>query len=60
MSTETREEDLFSYSNILHLIPLKQNLSLNLELGWQPGNPSDAPVSTHHSNGVIVMIIALK
>ena len=29
----------------LYLIPLRQGLSLNLELGWRPASPSDLLVS---------------
>lgn len=29
---------------MLHLIPLRQGLSLKLELGWQPASLSDPPV----------------
>ena len=35
-----------SYSVALNLSPVRQGLSLNLELGWWPASPSDPPVST--------------
>lgn len=34
-----------SYSVMLHLIPLRQGLSLNLGLGWWPGSPQSPPPS---------------
>lgn len=33
-------------------ITLRQGLSLHLELGWQPGSPSDLLVSASHSTAV--------
>lgn len=35
----------------LHLIFLRWDLSLNLELGWQSANPSTPPASSPHSVG---------
>lgn len=40
-------------SNPLDLIPLRQNLSLSLELDWQPVGSKNAPVSVFHSAGVM-------
>lgn len=36
----------------LCLAPLRQDLSQNLGLGWQPANPGDAPVSLSPSAGL--------
>lgn len=36
----------------LHLIPMRQVLSLNLELGCQTEGTGDPPASTSHSAGV--------
>lgn len=47
------EEAFKCLTSFLHLIPLRQNLSLNLELSWQPASPTDPPVSTPHSAEVI-------
>lgn len=41
-----------SSSITLRLIPLRQDLSLDLELGWQPASPCDPLVSNPHSTGV--------
>lgn len=38
------------------LIPLRQHLSLNLELDWQPANPSGPRGSVPHSGNVAVVI----
>lgn len=39
-NVEARGEYLGSYLIICHSIPPRQDLSLNLELGWQPEHPS--------------------
>lgn len=36
-----------SHSATLYFIPLRDDLSLNLKLGWQPSTPNDPPASTH-------------
>lgn len=41
-----------SSSITLHFIPLRKNLSLDLELDWQPASPCDPLVSDPHSTGV--------
>jgi hypothetical protein len=41
-----------SSPGILCFIPLRQGLSLNLELGWQPAGPGDSPVSISPSVGL--------
>lgn len=40
---------LVSCSVMLHLIPLRQSLSLNLELGWQSTSSNNPPVSDPQS-----------
>lgn len=37
----------------IQFIPLRQSLSLNSKLCWQPASPSDAPVSAFCSAGVM-------
>lgn len=38
--------------SLFYLTPLRQELSLNLELGWQLASLSDPPVSTLHRPGL--------
>lgn len=59
VSTGTRGEHLLSCANTLHLIPSRQNLSLILEIDWQPGNPSYLSVSTQNSSRVTGRTLAL-
>lgn len=37
--------------SFFYLVPLRQGLSLNLKLGWQPASPSDTPFYTISSAG---------
>lgn len=50
--SDDRGDHRLSFSTPLHLIPLRQALPLNLELGWWPPSPSEPPASTPHSAGV--------
>lgn len=45
-------------SNTFSLISLRQGYSLNWEQGWQPGNTSEPPVSTHSSTGLTGICVA--
>lgn len=45
-------------SNTFSLISLRQGYSLNWEQGWQPGNTSEPPVSTHSSTELTCMCVA--
>lgn len=51
-------EDTVTCSVTVHLIPSTQDLSLDLELGWQPASPQD-PLSSCHSTGVTVTRVTL-
>lgn len=42
----------------VHLISLRWNLALNLELGWLPSNASNPPASTLPSTGVTGLYVA--
>ena len=48
-----------SCSITLHLIPFRQGLSLNLELGYQPANPCDPSVSPPPPSVELQMYIAM-
>lgn len=37
------------YSVVLYLTPLRQDLSMNVELGWQPASASILPSSPLHN-----------
>lgn len=50
--TESRRGFGVYFSITVWIIPLKQGLPLNLELGWQTVSFSIPPVSTPHSTGV--------
>lgn len=55
---EARRESWVCCSVNLHLILLRQDLSLNQELGWQSTNSHDPPVSVLDSTGVIGICMA--
>lgn len=44
---------------ILRIIPWKQDLSLNLEMGWRPVSLGDLPASASHSAGVTGVHVAV-
>lgn len=44
---------VYHCSIALHLIPLRQGLSLNLDLHWHPASHSALPVSAFHSAGIV-------
>lgn len=50
--TEARRGLWESGSITAHLIPLRQSLSQNLELGWKPISPRNPPVSDLHCTGL--------
>lgn len=49
MSQGMPEETLASLLSLPNPSPLRQGLSLSLELTWQPASPSNPPVSISHS-----------
>lgn len=54
------EHQVSRFYILLHLFSLRQGLSVNQELGWQPENPQNCnpPVSALHSAGVSDSVIA--
>lgn len=56
--TEAEKGCWTSCSITLYLIPLRQNLSLYLKVGWKPSRPCHPPVSTQHSTGVTSTYLA--
>lgn len=52
LCVEARGEHAVSCNTVLCLISSKHVLSLKLELGWQPADPTETPVPALHSTRV--------